>query len=423
MQHIIFVSILFGFCQFASGALPSAQSPDRLPESQKAPLIYKLQFEITLKPGADTKARIALAQPAAYLREVRFTAPEDRFFDFQGSGSITRDQDQIIWRPPSGNGELTYSTIIDHQRNDAGFDALITDQWAIFRAEDIFPPAKTRQLKGSMSQSTLSFSLPDNWSVRTPYERNTEHSFVVDHPARKFDRPAGWMIAGKLGVRRDIIHDINVAIAAPKHSGVQRIPMLALLRWTLPLIAAEVDQLPDHILIVSGNDPMWRGGLSGPNSAYVHGDRPLISENGTSTLLHELVHVLMPIPTAREHDWIDEGIAEYLALSLLKHSGSISELRFKSTIEQFTKRGRKASSLRGVSATGAVRARAVSVFNALDQELRKHSDNQVTLFTLTRRLMLEQAPIDLKRLNEISSELVGADQLKALSNLPLQDAN
>ncbi len=418
MRNTILIPILFGFCQLAGGTLPSAQSPD----NQKIPLIYKLHFEITLKPGADTKAKIVLTQPAAYLREVRFTAPEHRFFDFRGNGSINRDQDQIIWLPPSGNAELTYSTIIDHQRNDAGYDALMTDQWAIFRAEDIFPPAKTRQLKGSLSQSTLSFSLPDNWSVRVPYERNGTQSFIVNNPARKFDRPAGWMIAGKLGVRRDIIHDINVAIAAPKYSGIQRIPMLALMRWTLPLIAAEVDQLPDRILIVSANDPMWRGGLSGPNSAYIHGDRPLISENGTSTLMHELVHVLMPIPTDPESDWIDEGLAEYLALSLLKRSGTISELRFKSAIERFTERGGKASSLRGISATGAIKARAVSVFSALDQELRKHSDNQITLFTLTRRLMLEQAPIDLDRLREISAELAGTDQLKALSGLTLQDA-
>lgn len=420
MRNTILIPILLGFCQLAGGAAPSAQSPDSQPDSLEVPLIYKLQFEITLKPGADTKAKIILTQPAAYLREVRFTAPKDRFFDFRGNGSISRDQDQIIWQPPPGISELSYSTIIDHQRNNAGFDALLADQWAIFRAEDIFPPAKTRQLKGSMSRSTLSFSLPDNWSVRVPYESDGEKSFVINNPARKFDRPAGWMIAGKLGVRRDIIHDIDIAVAAPKYSGVHRIPMLALMRWTLPLIAAEVDQLPDRILIVSANDPMWRGGLSGPNSAYVHGDRPLISENGTSTLVHELVHILMPVPAAREHDWIDEGLAEYLALSILERSGTISTLRFESSIKRFAERGRKASSLRGSSATGAVKAKAVSVFSALDQELRKHSDNQVTLFTLTRRLMLEQTPIDLDRLRSISAELADVDQLDALSNLPLQ---
>ena len=43
-----------------------------------------------------------------------------------------------------------------------------------------------------------------------------------------------------------------------------------------------------RLLIVSAGDPMWRGGLSGPSSMFLHSDRPLISENRTSTLLHEL---------------------------------------------------------------------------------------------------------------------------------------
>ena len=44
--------------------------------------------------------------------------------------------------------------------------------------------------------------------------------------------------------------------------------------------------------VVGAADPMWRGGLSASNSLFLHADRPLISENGTSTLVHELTHVI-----------------------------------------------------------------------------------------------------------------------------------
>ncbi len=70
---------------------------------------------------------------------------------------------------------------------------------------------------------------------------------------------------------------------------------------------------------------MWLGALSAPNSIFVHASRPLISENGTSTIVHEIVHVLlMDLKTPRDQDWIDEGLAEFLSLRALKDSGTIS---------------------------------------------------------------------------------------------------
>ena len=50
--------------------------------------------------------------------------------------------------------------------------------------------------------------------------------------------------------------------------------------------------------------------MSGPGSLYVHADRPMISENGTSTMLHELVHVAMGVSGSAHDDWLVEGLAE-----------------------------------------------------------------------------------------------------------------
>ena len=57
--------------------------------------------------------------------------------------------------------------------------------------------------------------------------------------------------------------------------------LLAFLRWNLPALVDIFPDFPERVLVVSAGDPMWRGGLSGPGSLYIHAERPLISGNGT----------------------------------------------------------------------------------------------------------------------------------------------
>jgi hypothetical protein len=61
----------------------------------------------------------------------------------------------------------------------------------------------------------------------------------------------------------------------------------------------------------------------GPASLFLHPDRPLISENRTSTLLHELVHIALGVRGDEESDWIVEGTRRILfarnAASLRRH--------------------------------------------------------------------------------------------------------
>ncbi|MEZ4290169.1 MAG: hypothetical protein R3E53_06345 [Myxococcota bacterium] len=38
-------------------------------------------------------------------------------------------------------------------------------------------------------------------------------------------------------------------------------------------------ELPDRLQLVVAGDPMWRGGLSGPNSLYLHAGLPLIASS------------------------------------------------------------------------------------------------------------------------------------------------
>ena len=379
---------------------------------------YGLTFELHLEAGqANAAASIELHQTDALLREVRLNAPMPRYGEFHGDGVVTRAGNTVTWKPPADGGRIEYSVVIDHQRSSGGHDALVSGSWAIFRADDVFPAAWTRHRAGARSRSTLRLALPSGWSVTTPYPSDASGDYRISNPARSFDRPTGWLIAGQLGRRRDLISGVNVAVTAPVGVGVERITMLALLRWTLPRLTRELNTVPDRLSIVVAGDPMWRGGLSAPNSIFVHADRPLLSENGTSTLLHEVVHMMMPVATKNEYDWIDEGIAEYITLRLLRDSGTISNARFDTAIADFDRRGLPADELVTSHAGGAIKARAVTIFHALDEELIQTTDGEADIFTLLRRLRATRNPIDAAQLHTAARAIRGQAELKSLAPL------
>jgi hypothetical protein len=228
----------------------------------------------------------------------------------------------------------------------------------------------------------------------------------------------GWLLLGAVGSRKDEIGTMTVRVAGPANQGVPRVPTLALMRWALPVLQGEFPDTPAYLLVVLADDPMWRGGLSAPNSLYQHARRPLISENGTSTLIHELVHVLAPLPTAVDHDWIDEGVAEYVGLVTLLRSDTISQERFAHAIDTFRRRGASVRTLRTGNAKGAITARAVAILHDVDEELQARSGKQTDIFDLVRALTEETGPIDLARLREIAAQLGGGKPLRALAHVP-----
>jgi hypothetical protein len=261
---------------------------------------------------------------------------------------------------------------------------------------------------------------PSNWSFLSPYPKDKQGWFVVDWPERGFDRPVGWMVAGKLSVRWADIDGVRVAVAGPRGQGVRSMDILAFLRWNLPVLLQIFPHFQERILIVSAGDPMWRGGLSGPNSLFLHADRPLISANGTSTILHELMHIAQGYSAEGGDDWIVEGIAEFYTLEIMQRSGTLSKTRYKKGHEQLDAWGEEVSDLQADSSSGARTARAVGVMQALDAELREDSKNVYSLDDVARRLSVESEPVTLERLRQVSKELAGKP-LKALSDSRIQD--
>ena len=382
------------------------------PGATKRERRWEVLYDVRVVPTEGVAhVEIRLEGYASLVEMMRFRTKPERHSGFAGDGEITPGEDgvYVTWIPPETGGSLRYDVRLDHLRDRARYDARVTNNWALFRGDDLVPPAKVEAVDDAPSESRLQFRLPKGWRVVTPYKRRSDDVFVIDHPHRMFDRPTGWMIAGRLGTLRENIAGTQVAISGPTGQGVRRHDMLALLRWTLPTLRSIVGALPDRLLVTSAGDPMWRGGLSGPSSLFVHADRPLITSDLTSPLLHEVVHTVMSARSGPDGDWIVEGLAEYFALQVLVRSRTVSHRRYEKAIARLRARGRSVSDLAVEHADGDVTARAVGVLADLDEEIRDRTNGKASLDDVFVRLTRSRLPITTKRLRTIVEKIAGSD--------------
>lgn len=220
---------------------------------------------------------------------------------------------------------------------------------------------------------------------------------------------------GQLGIRRETIAGTRIAIAAPQGESVRRMDMLALLNWTLPALNSILPNAVPRLTIVSAGSPMWRGGLSAPASIFIHADRPLISENATSTLMHEVVHVAVSTSATHGFDWIVEGLAEFYSLELLQRGGAITTRRYKRALEKQIEWSQDAAQLCAAESSGAATALAVVIYRKLDDELRKKSAGKASLDDVLLKISKSQEKVSLQTLEDIVTELL--DETSATLNI------
>ena len=384
----------------AACGVPDSESANRSNSDE-----YSVHYTLDPDPAAaSVHVSMNLRQPPRLLRELSFAIPPN-VTNIEGDGELRIEAGRAYWLPPSGGGMLEWQAEILGQRGRGRFDALLTADWGIFRAEDVIPRARARTRKGAVSRTTLTFDLPAGWSAISEYSAKVL-PIVVDRPGRRFDQPAGWLAMGRLGVRRENIGGSRVAVAAPEGHDVRRMEMLALLNWTLPELSRILPNSLPRLTIVSAGDPMWRGGLSAPSSFFLHADRPLISENASSPLLHEVMHTALGVRPRVGFDWIAEGLAEYYSIELLRRGKAITQRRADIAFERQAEWSKQATALCGNTSTGAATALAVTVFRKLDREMSDKSDGSQTLDALLP--LLAGKPVDLAALVAAVEALTGS---------------
>lgn len=370
---------------------------------------YDLDYHVRFVPQSDLAEVSIRLEKGEGVRKIDFAlGDQGRYSDFSADGRWDNESPgRGVWTPASGESVLRYKVRISQARDNGRYDARMTDDWVLVRGDNLIPAGRLDQVEGTELKARLQFELPKGWEhVETGWSRIGPNRFRIDNPSRMFDRPTGWIVAGKLGTRRTELGDTTLAVSAPVGEGMRRMDVTTMVTLVWPHLHEVFPRPMKKLLIVGAGDPMWRGGLSASNSLYLHADRPLVSENGTSSLIHELVHVVSRIRDTDRSDWISEGIAEYYAIELLRRAGGISDDRYQQIYDKLKKWSKDVSSLRGEHSTGPVTARAVLLLRDLDQEIRKSSDGARSLDDVAKGLM-RMAQVSTEDFINLSENVLG----------------
>jgi hypothetical protein len=382
-----------------------------------------LDYHVRLLPQSDqAEVRLTLARGSA-VRSLDFNLGDgSRYSDFKADGQWQLTPGKTargVWRPAADQTSLTYRVRISHERKNGSFDSRMTPTWALLRGDDLVPAARLDQEDGTELVTRLAFELPNDWkSVETAWPRVGKNKFRIDNPSRLFDRPTGWILAGKLGSRRTRLGETEVTVASPQGQGMRRMDVLTLLTFVWPQVQAVYPRHPGKLLIVGASDPMWRGGQAAHESIYLNSRLPLVSENGTSVLVRELAQLSGRINGQQRSDWISEGFAEYYAIELMRRAGGMSDERYESLHGKLSKEGQKVATLRGEQVDPAQVARAVVLLQELDREIRLKTHNKRSLDDVMRGAM-RLGTIDTKQFVQLSENVMGGSS-KVLNTELLQ---
>lgn len=348
-----------------------------------------LDYHVKLLPLSDqAEVRVSLSQGSA-VRSLNFDLGHDGdYSDFKADGQWKVSDHRGVWQPSADKASLTYRVRLTHARKPGLYDTRMTPSWALFRGEDLVPTARLDQQDGVELVSRLAFELPAGWkSVETAWPRIGKNKFRIDNVSRLFDRPTGWMLAGNLGSRRVRLGETEVTVASPKGQAMRRMDVLTLLTFVWPQVEAAFPRHPAKLLVVGAGDPMRRGVFSSRDSIYLNSRTPLVSENGSSPLIREVVQAIGRFNDHDTSDWISEGLGEYYAIELVRRAGGITDERYAAIQARLAKEGKDVTSLRGEHVSGAIVARAVVVMQELDREIRVKTHNKRSLDDLAQAVM------------------------------------
>jgi len=348
-----------------------------------------LDYQVRLLPAnGQAEVRLTLADGSA-VRSLDFDLGKaGAYSGFQADGQWQAQGERGVWRPAAGKTSLSYRVKLDQKLRSGAYSSRITPHWALFMGDQLVPPARLDQQDGTELVARLSVDLPEGWkSIETSWPRIGKDKFRIDNVSRLFDRPTGWMLAGDLGSRRARLGETDVTVAAPVGQGMRRMDNLTLLTFVWPHLQAVFPRNPPKLLLVGARDGMWRGAMSARGSLYLHSGRPMVSESGSSPLLRELVQLFAQIRVSADSGWLGQSLTEYYANELLRRAGGVSDDRQQVWQARLQKQGAKVTRLRGEQVGPAQVARGMLLLQALDKEIRIHTQAKRSLDDVTQALM------------------------------------
>jgi hypothetical protein len=348
---------------------------------------------------------------AEEVRRFRLRLDGNRFSDFSGTGRLEEDGDDLVWTPGGPYAHLRYRARLRHRRHtDSGYDSYATDRWVVTRTQDLFPRTRIAVRKDgprARSRSRVRFRLPPGWKSVAAMEEIGPGEFRPIHRGGLLDRPTGWLALGDLTIVQRTVGETTIEIVKTPGSGMDAEGLADLYTRALPLFPSLIGALPRSLLVVSAPDPMWRGGLSGEHSLYLHGDRPLRTPDHTSPALHELFHVVASFRPAADARWISEGLAEFYSLELQRRLGAVSGDEFRRGLRLFERYGRWHVDLTAEKSGAVTNNSAPLVMYAIDRSLRRGSDDQRTVDAVVFELSRQAGPVSTAKFLRVVNQVSG----------------
>ncbi len=328
------------------------------------------------------------------IERLRLQFDPARFEQFDASGTVEHRRGEILWWPSGPYADLRYVVHVDHRRAaDKGFDSYAGDGWILARTTDLFPRAAAlfrRDIEPEPeSRARLAMRLPPGWQSVTVFPPDGPNRYVVETPHQRLDHPRGWMLLGHLRRTDATAGDTAITIARAPGVTMSADRVVQWLTPAIPLVTALFDRPLPRLLIVLGPDPMWHGGLSGEESFYMHGERPLRTRDHTSPYFHELFHVAAPFRPNADAHWVTEGLAEYYSIELQRRLGLLSDAMYQRALELFAQHGVWGQDFTRSRAPALRNNSAPLVMYVLDQRIRAASDGQRGLDAVVRMLAHE----------------------------------
>jgi len=376
---------------------------------------FSVDYIVHISRRDPTKAHVRwLLSGIDEIRSFRLVFRDDRAAGVSGTGRLAWRGRTLMWTPGGPYAHLRYTVAIDNRRPPGShFDSHATADWVATRALYLFPEINVTFREGTehaRSRARLIFRLPGGWRAATPLEPlEGDDTFRVEEPGKRFDRPRGWFLLGKIIRDRRRIAGMDVTVATVPGSGLDGRRLLRMYARTVPHLVDVLGRPPDRLLIVSAPDPMWHGGLSGEDSFFVNGHIPLRSADKTSTYLHELFHVWQPFRPASDARWVAEGLAEYYSLVLQQRAGRLSDTSFARGIALFGRYGRWGVDLTRTHEAAALNNSAPLVMHRLDREIRRASEGRRSLDDAVRQLAHDGGRITTAGFLRVVNRVAGND--------------
>jgi hypothetical protein len=377
-----------------SSGLGHPSWPEIVPPQAAGPAVetFGIDYIVTVPPDDSRRVRVTWVLAGIdEIRLIRLVLRHDGFSNVRASGRLVREGSRLTWRPGSPYARLSYTVDLTRRRGDRdAHDSFAAADWLLTRAQRLFPETRVTFHPGERrppeARARLLLRLPAGWESAVAAQRLGHDAYRIEEPGKRFDRPRGWMLFGRITRQTRTLGGTEVTVATTPGSALDVPGLFGLYRRVLPLVTDLLGRVPPRLVVVSAGDPMWRGGLSGEDSLFVHGGLPLRSGDRTSTYVHELVHTVRPLRPAADARWIAEGLAEYYALELPRRVGRLGPRGFSRGLRSFARSGRWDLDFTQSADQAVLNNSAPLVFYALDREIRRASGGRQSLDDVVRAL-------------------------------------